>query len=101
MGLNVAWTVTFESLTSNSEVDTVNGELVRTEGWLLYCQFKSDEHALDKAVLFHICLVPPEIKTLREGSTLWVKGKIKQVRRVSGWGVFLERDPEVLVLKRK
>ncbi len=99
-GLNVAWEGTFRSLNSEGRTCFEDGLATEKQSWRIYCQFGNDGLDWDTGIFFHLTLLPPELKVLREGSTVWIIGKIKYVSEIGGFGnVTLEDDPTVSVIR--
>ena len=100
IGLNVTWKGTFRSLDAENQHCFENSLVTGKQSWRIFCQFGSNGSDRDAGIFFNLTLLPPEIKVLREGSTVWIKGKIKYASEIGGFSsITLEDDPAVCVIK--
>jgi hypothetical protein len=91
-GLSVTWQVKFASIRSDEFTVIEKGVLVTIQRWRFHCRFGDGYPYV--AVCFNLKEVPPELKVLKEGSILWLQGRICWV---SDHGIVqLKDDPMIL-----
>ena len=81
-GLSVVCKVTFRAITAQDA------------GWSVFNKFLEGSCP---SVGFNLSSVPPDLKTAKAGSTLWVRGNISRVWEL---GIYLESDPTILRVER-
>jgi hypothetical protein len=94
-GLSVVWKVIFSGVDHRTDLRVENDVTIEFQYWSFYCAFYGPQKTyLHTGVSFSFLSVPPELKLIREGDTIWVQGKIKWVSDTGT--VRLEDDPLIL-----